>query len=514
MTSTVTDFRLQDLPDETGNKTALLINPPVYDTQYWPQWALPYGLLRIGALLRRHGYRQVVLFDFLETSPDDRRAVPQHRIDPHAQYDERDRPASRPRPIVLEKAGERLELFKYHFGKPWETFDDWLEAQGFTAAHPPDEIWISAIMTYWWESVRDLTARLKRRFPRSTIILGGIYPTLCPEHAAQYTSADLVVVGEVKEANNLWPDLALYTTPPAYAIITPARGCPYNCAYCAQRTLNEGRQSVEYRPVEDIVAEMRYAHETYGVKDFAFYADYLPWSPCFEQLLERLAGENFYFRLYAPEGFDPRPLARSPRLAELMKKTRFQKIYLALENIDGSWLETLDRRHVQLEHFVRAVQNLEQVGFPLRNMDVNAFVLYGLPGETIDSIVKTTLFASEVVGSVIPMLFTPVPTTALYQKYLPYFQERGWDQDLHMLNGKLYPFLEVNEGTIADYIDLQRLMFALNAHYRSKSFQIFGGSRVSAAFRANLGDDFEHFLRQALEKSTDNAAVLQSRHSD
>lgn len=494
MTSTVTDFRLQDLPGETGSKTALLINPPVYDTQYWPQWALPYGLLRIGALLRRHGYRRVALFDFLETSANDRRAVPQHRIDSQERYDERDRPAGRPRPIVLEKAGERLELFKYHFGRPWEEFDDWLEAQGFTAAHPPDEIWISAIMTYWWESVRDLTARLKRRFPQSTIILGGVYPTLCPEHAAQYTSADLVVVGEVKEANDLWPDLSLYPIPPSYAIITPARGCPYNCAYCAQRTLNAGRKAVEYRPVEDIIAEMRHAHDTYGIKDFAFYADYLPWAPDFERLLERLTQESFFFRLYAPEGFDPRPLAQSPRLAELMKETRFQKVYLALENIDSAWLQALERRHANLEHFRRAVGNLEQAGFPLRNMDVNAFVLYGLPGETIDSVVKTILFVSEVVGSVIPMLFTPVPTTAVYQQYLPYFRKRGWDRDLHMLNGKLYPFLELNEGSIADYIDLQRLMFMLNAHYRSRSFQIFGDTRVSAAFRENVRNGFERIV--------------------
>jgi len=56
------------------------------------------------------------------------------------------------------------------------------------------------------------------------------------------------------------------------------------------------------------------------------------------------------------------------------------------------------------------------------------------------------------------MLFSPVPSTALYQQHLPYFQARGWDHDLHMLNGKLYPFLGMNEGSVNDYVDLQRLM--------------------------------------------------------
>ena len=38
---------------QTGATKALLINPPIYDTQYWAQWAQPYGLLRIGALLKK-----------------------------------------------------------------------------------------------------------------------------------------------------------------------------------------------------------------------------------------------------------------------------------------------------------------------------------------------------------------------------------------------------------------------------------------------------------------------------
>jgi radical SAM superfamily enzyme YgiQ (UPF0313 family) len=137
----------------------------------------------------------------------------------------------------------------------------------------------------------------------------------------------------------------------------------------------------------------------------------------------------------------------------------------------------------------------EKAGFQLRNLDVNAFVLYGLPNERVDRVVKTSLFVSEVVGSIIPMLFTPVPSTAIYREYLPYFRERAWDKQLHLLNGKLYPFLELNEGSISDYIDLQRLMFTLNAHYRSESFRMFGDTRVSFALRENVRNGFEAFVR-------------------
>jgi len=518
MAKIIRRFDVRDLPGDPRQKTALLINPPVYDTQYWAQWAQPYGLLRIGALLRKDGYKRLVLFDFMET--DERRKVGRHRIGVGETYDERDDPTRPVRPYVIAKDGESpstslrtgpstgsgqsLNLYKYHFGHTWPEFETWLDEQGFDAAHPPDEVWISATMTYWWESVRDLTVRLKRRFgDKTTILLGGIYPTLVPEHAASHTQADLVVTGEVEEANDLWSDLSLYETPPTYAIITPSRGCPYNCAYCAQRTINNGRRTVHFRSPQDIVAEMRHKYETYSIREFAFYADFLLWDheQNFQRVLELLLDEKLPFKLHAPEGLDVRHLSQSQRLLDLMKAARFEKLYLPCESIDDQYLRTLNRQHVRLEHFVRAVKMVERAGFRMRNLEVNAFVLYGLPGEKIDQVVKTILFVSEIVGSIIPMLFTPVPTTRLYNEHLPYFQERGWDQDLHILNGKLYPFLAMNEGSIEDYIDLQRLMFTLNTHYRSRSFQVFGDARVSAAFRDNLSNGFEAVIRRYKESS-------------
>lgn len=490
-------FSSGDLPGRPRNKTALLINPPVYDTQYWAEWAQPYGLLRIATLLKQRRYKRVELFDFMET--DGKRQVPAHRINPDETYAERETPSSPTRPMVIAKDGEKLEPFKKHFGKTWKEFEDWLDAQGFDSRHPPREVWISAVMTYWWESVRDLTVRLRRRFgKKTTILLGGIYPTLVPKHAAKMTAADLVVVGEIAEANDLWTDLSLYARPPQYAIITPSRGCPFNCAYCAQRAINGRRRRVHHRSPEDIVAEMQHKYETHGIREFAFYADAVldHFEDHFQRVLELLIESKSPFRLDAPEGFDTRSLSKSQRLVDLMKAAHFEKLYLPLEHLDERYLRALGRGHARLEHFVRAVAMCEKAGFRLRNLDVNAFVLYGLPEEQMDEVVKTVLFVSEIVGSIIPMLFTPVPTTAIYQRYLPYFRKHGWHRDLHMLNGKLYPFLELNEGSISDYIDLQRLMYTLNAHYRNASFRVFGDTRVAQSLRDNLTNGFQRLVAQ------------------
>jgi radical SAM superfamily enzyme YgiQ (UPF0313 family) len=56
-----------------------------------------------------------------------------------------------------------------------------------------------------------------------------------------------------------------------------------------------------------------------------------------------------------------------------------------------------------------------RAGFRLRNLDVNAFVLYGLPNEKIDDVVRTALFVSEICGSSIPMLFAPTPSPGRVQ---------------------------------------------------------------------------------------------------
>src|SRR5688572_21671762 len=157
------------------------------------------------------GYRHIDFFDFMEAIPvsgdprdaDTKRIVAKQRIHCDASYADESGPAFRARPYIIEKDGERLDLFKYHFGKPWDQFENWLKRKGLHK-QPPQEIYIASVMSYWWESTRDLVARLRRLLgKRPRIIVGGIYPSIAPEHAARYIGADIVVAGEVPEANDL-----------------------------------------------------------------------------------------------------------------------------------------------------------------------------------------------------------------------------------------------------------------------------------------------------------------------
>jgi hypothetical protein len=51
MAHIVRHFKTSQLPGNPKRKTALLINPPVYDTQYWAERSQPSGLLRVTRLL-------------------------------------------------------------------------------------------------------------------------------------------------------------------------------------------------------------------------------------------------------------------------------------------------------------------------------------------------------------------------------------------------------------------------------------------------------------------------------
>src|SRR5205823_1576081 len=76
-----------------------------------------------------------------------------------------------------EELGQQLEQIR---DRAWAARKSLFDDKTFPA---PDEIWISSIMTYWWESTRDVIEECQRVFPKAMIRVGGIYPTLAPEHA-------------------------------------------------------------------------------------------------------------------------------------------------------------------------------------------------------------------------------------------------------------------------------------------------------------------------------------------
>ena len=86
----------------------------------------------------------------------------------------------------------------YHIRRTWGRYGipETKAREELTAAGPFDVILISSSMTYWYEGTRAAIKLCRELFPEATILIGGIYPTLCKEHASSQMGADNVITGE------------------------------------------------------------------------------------------------------------------------------------------------------------------------------------------------------------------------------------------------------------------------------------------------------------------------------
>ncbi len=462
-----------------GAKSALLINPPIYDTQYWARWSQPHGLLKVATWLRNNGYENLRLLDCLATN-EKRKVSFRHRQ-------------------VIDRGNVQRQLNEY--GWPLGKLKLELKKHANGDLFRPDEIWITSIMTYWWESTRDVIDQIQEVFPENTprILVGGIYPTLHPSHAEENLSRGndqiVIVPGEIcAEAANSWTDLSLYRDPvyetyPKYAIITGSRGCPFNCGYCAQLKLNNGNRQVRHRSAVDVANEIEAKYKDHGIREIAFYEDNLLFNrEEFFERLDEIQRRGLKLEFYAPEGIEPRLIEKE--LLTKMRQAGFQKIHLALETIDNEIARSWNRRQATIEKFDKAVEIARECGFKSGAEELNAFVIFGLPGEDLQAVVNTAIYASHHVGSVVPMLFTPVPGSLIYEQHEDYIRAQRFD--LQQLNGKLLPFLEYNQALYpglkaSDYLELEAFMMRLNSSkVYSKRFDILGDSQVAVAFRGTL----------------------------
>ena len=159
----------------------LLINPWIHDFAAYDVWAKPYGLLQLAGILRAHGF-SVSYLDCLD------------RFHPRA------KPAD---PVARDGRGPYL---KERMTKPAGLSDvsryfsrygirpEWFR-QDLAQTERPDLILVTSLMTYWYTGVAETIREVRAVFPGVPILLGGIYATLCPDHARQATGADAVFEG-------------------------------------------------------------------------------------------------------------------------------------------------------------------------------------------------------------------------------------------------------------------------------------------------------------------------------
>ncbi len=394
----------------------LLINPWIHDFAAYDFWAKPLGLLSLAAILRSHGV-SVSYIDCL------------NRFHPQA-------PASNP-----SARWGRGPYLKTPIKKP-QGLDDvrrrfcrygikprWL-GEDLRDMPVPDLILVTSLMTYWYGGVQETIAMLRNIFPQTTIILGGIYASLCSDHARKHAGADDIVTGAAEEAvfdivarhtgfraTLRFDPQKLDTYPyPAYDLqncinyvpLLTSRGCPFKCTYCASHFLSPTRL---WRSPESVFEEIKFWHHAHAINDFVLYDDafLVDAQQHAVPLLDKIVQTDLDLRFHTPNAVHIRGL--TAETARLLFRAGFKTLRLGLETTEFETREDIDRKVTESD-FKQAAGYLKAAGFT--KDQVGAYLLMGLPGQALAAVERSIQMVQAAGITPILAYYSPIPHTAMW----------------------------------------------------------------------------------------------------
>jgi radical SAM superfamily enzyme YgiQ (UPF0313 family) len=348
----------------------------------------------------------------------------------------------------------------------------WLEVERQVREQNPDLVGITCTSGNM-DTARLLVGRLKRL--GIPVILGGSHPTVLPEQSIAYTSADMAAIGEgeltlvhvaealagkaaVREIPALaWrengsvkvnargdliasldalpiPDRRLIDRQEYFGeVIMTGRGCPFDCAYCASRTI-WGRR-VRLRSVGSIVDELEmlraYAQvpEQPGagqesgqeilpgvedrpgrwvvkIVDDTFTVNRTRTLQLLEEIIHR--GLNC-FEFTGGVRAD----TLDEQLVDRMKEANFRRVTLGVESGSPRILKLI-RKGETNEDVIRAIGLLRKAG-----IKSHAFFMIGLPGEGPEDIELSKKLIRESQPDYVEInMVTPYPGTDIFDKLI------------------------------------------------------------------------------------------------
>lgn len=283
----------------------------------------------------------------------------------------------------------------------------------------------------------------------TTVVLGGLHCTLCPEEASAH--ADAVVIGEgelawprvlhdVQEGRlhrfyrTAWRDVDLAASPmPRYDLLDferynriplqTARGCPLDCEFCAASKIFGGYKR---KPVERVIAELREIKKRWP-RPFVELADdntfvHKDWG---KRLVRAMAEEGVHWFTETDVS-----VAEDPELLDLLGKSRCRQVLIGFESPRRESLQGLDVagwKAKQHDRYLRAIDAIQS-----RGVSVNGCFITGLDEDTPDTFAEIERFVRKSgLSEVQCTILTPFPNTALYRRLKlegRLLRDRYWEQ--------------------------------------------------------------------------------------
>ena len=305
---------------------------------------------------------------------------------------------------------------------------------GRILSEEPDAVGITCLTAFYEETV-DLSRRLKDKGLK--VVIGGVHPTFLPYQTLTESNADYVICGEgeialaklakngfvndgiqgvyskgdlkdekqqvvkaqaVERLDDLpFPDWEqidpnLYPRAPHGAIVKnfpigvvmTTRGCPYECTFCASPGFYE--RKVRFRSPENVVREIKHLVEKFGVKEIHFEDDNLTLKRDHIAKICNLMIENDLKVSWAcPNGIRADKVDED--LIALMAKSGCYYFAYGVESANPQILKNIKKRE-SIEDIEKAIEIAHRKG-----IQCQGFFIFGLPGETDETIEETIDFA-------------------------------------------------------------------------------------------------------------------------
>lgn len=310
------------------------------------------------------------------------------------------------------------------------------ETMRLVASENPDAVGITCLSAFYAEAVR-MARMVKERGIRC--VIGGVHPTFMPYGTLLDSGADYVVCGEgeialsklaengfsgdgipgvyslrtlsgendavrkaeiVEDLDDVpfpdWDQMDPNTYPKAphgaivrdfpIGVVASSRGCPYQCTFCASPAFH-GRR-IRFRSPENVVAEIRHLVDRFGVREIHFEDDNLTMKRGHVERICRLIIEGGIKVSWAcPNGIRADKVDED--LVVLMKESGCYYFAYGIESADDGILRN-----------IRKMETIETIGKSIdlaarHGISCQGFFIFGLPGETRETIEKTILFAKR-----------------------------------------------------------------------------------------------------------------------